>query len=622
MSTEAEAQIQRSNQVHEREGFPAGERGYDWIYAILSALFVAGIYLVGWATTHNSSSPGLFTWWYALPFAGFALLIVILIVMALRYHSQGYPWKRALPLGYTLSLPGACLFIGGIAGMQVWQAVVGGLNGLETLLLPTTLAALFGAILIVSGPLRHSAGGFTVKSVLSWRTMIPLLFSLTWVLSLCTFLTQFAHPWVQPYAASSTTTPTVFSDIYTMRANGTSQTRLTTNPQRLYFGPSWSPDGHKIAFAFGPGDGMTNLYVMNADGTNPIQLTHLTLNCYLQQWSPDGTRLVFIAQTGSDVNTAAIYTLNADGSNLQRLTHENAREYGAVWSPDGKQIAFGSLRGGTWHIYVMNADGSALHLLTSSTSGNKPTWSPDGRSIAFTSDDAGHNDIYVMNANGSNAHLLTQYGDHSAWSPDGQHIAFVSNRTGNDEIYIMNADGSGATNLTRNPGVDNLLPGWSPDSREITYMTQRQTAQTDLTTTNALGIASFIIQAALLVGCILWLVRRWRLSFGALTLVITLNGLLLSLLGDQYTLLPALFVAGLVADLLYWWLNPGVEQPVRFALFATCVPLVWSALYFLTIFLTQGIGWSFPLWTGAIVMAGLTGLAVNFLVTHSFVARK
>jgi TolB protein len=407
------------------------------------------------------------------------------------------------------------------------------------------------------------------------------------------------------------TLPTsVYSDIFTMHADGTAQARLTLTPQSEYFGPSWSPDGRKIAFALGPGSKPTSLYLMNADGTNLIQLTHLSLTCYLQQWSPDGSKLVFIGQQGKDVNTAAVYGINADGSNARRLTHEDAREYGASWSPDGRHIAFGSLQGGVWHIFLMNADGSEVRRLTS-MSGNKPTWSPDGRFIAFTSDVTGHDDLYVMNADGSHVHLLMAYGDHAAWSPDGQHIAFESNRTGNEEIYSMNSDGSGVTNLTRNPGVENQLPAWSPDSREITYMTQRQPFLLHGELMQSLGIASILIQAALLVGAILLLQQRWRLPFGAWTLVLFLNGLLLAVLAGQYVLLSAAFFTGLVADGLCWRLHPTARQPVRYALVAGAVPVVWSGLYFLTLSLTQGISWSLPLWTGTILLAGLVGLLLS-----------
>ena len=153
-------------------------------------------------------------------------------------------------------------------------------------MLPTTLIALLGAILLVSGPLRAAWARFPVNTALGWVAAIPLLLSLTWVFSLCTFITQFAHPWTQTTTVTDTLPTPVYSDIFTMHADGTAQTRLTLTSQNRYFGPSWSPDGRKIAFALSPGSEPSTLYLMNADGTNPVQLMVNTLR------SESGTLLV------------------------------------------------------------------------------------------------------------------------------------------------------------------------------------------------------------------------------------------------------------------------------------------------------------------------------------------
>ena len=611
LNTKRQEQVQSGTRAGGHAGLPAGELWYDRIVALLSTLLVTGIYLVGWATSHDQSTPGRLTLWYAVLLAGFVLLVAWFVLTWLGSRAQGSSWRRAWPRGYGLAVPGALLFVGGVLGTFLWQAVAGSLSALETLLLPTTILALLGAILLVSGPLCATWWRFPSGAAPGWAGLFPLVLSLTWVFSLGTFQTQFAHPWTQVTTVTDTRLATVYSDVYTMRADGTAQTRLTRSSQDTNFGPSWSPDGRKIAFAFRSGSAPSNIYVMNADGTDTVPLTHLSLGCYLQQWSPDGRKLVFLAQQGNDVNTAAVYVIDVDGSHLRRLTHEDAREYGAVWSPDGTRIAFGSLRGGSWHVNVMDADGSHVHVLTS---GNKPTWSPDGRRIVFTSDVSGHNDLYVMNADGSQVQLLTGYGDHAAWSPDGQHIAFESDRTGNQEIYLMNPDGSEITNLTRNPGVESQLPAWSPDSGQITYMAQRFPSQLDAVVPQSLGIASILIQAAALVGVILLLIRRWQVPFGTFTLMITLNGLLLSLLAEQYELLPAALFTGLFADVLAFRFTHAGERPVRSALLAASVPVVWSGLYFLTLVLTQGIGWSLPFWTGSILLAGLVGLALSFVL--------
>src|SRR5262245_3571660 len=92
-----------------------------------------------------------------------------------------------------------------------------------------------------------------------------------------------------------------------------------------------------------------------------------------------------------------IYTMNADGSNQVRLTTSFADDGGATWSPDGARIAFESRRDGNPNIYVMNANGSnQIPLTTGFADDGGPAWSPDGRRIAFHSTRDGNAEIYVM----------------------------------------------------------------------------------------------------------------------------------------------------------------------------------------------------------------------------------
>jgi TolB protein len=264
----------------------------------------------------------------------------------------------------------------------------------------------------------------------------------------------------------------------------------------------------------------------------------------------------------------------------------------------------------------MQADGSEQTLVSGTGGGNAPAWSPDGRTIAFTSDRTGNDSIYAMNADGGNVRRLTiddHHNDNAMWSPDGKQIVFSSNRDGNNEIYVMNADGSGATNLTNNPALIHDVPAWSPDGRMISFTAVGHDPR-PFWLTQSLGVSSILLQSALLMGLVCLLLRRWRLPFGALTLIITLNSLFMVVLRDRYILLPAALGTGLVADLLLISLQPSSARPRRSHVFAFTAPVVLYGLYFLTLFATAGVTWSITLIGGSVVVAGIVGLLVSFLL--------
>jgi len=258
------------------------------------------------------------------------------------------------------------------------------------------------------------------------------------------------------------------SDIYIMNADGSELKNLTNNPARNEI-PCWSPNGTKIAFTSNrDGERNSEIYVMNADGSEPINLTNHPAKDYYPSWSPTGEKIAFYSLREGNPE---IYIMNADGSEQTRLTNNTGMDWSLYpsWSPDGGKIAFILHRDGVreGEIYVMNADGSELQRLTNNSARDMyPSWSPDGTKIAFTSyrDGDGNPEIYIMNADGSEQTRLTNNPNWDlspCWSPDGKKIAFSSNRDMSNEIYIMNADGSEVKRLTYLPASD-TYPSWSP----------------------------------------------------------------------------------------------------------------------------------------------------------------
>ena len=151
-------------------------------------------------------------------------------------------------------------------------------------------------------------------------------------------------------------------------------------------------DTMKIAFT-SDRNGNFEIYVMDADGTNPVRLTKNPASDNSPTWSPDGKRIAF---TSNPNGVYDIYAVNVDGSNRTNLTHKPAGDFGATWSPDGKRIAYGSNIGNE-EIYIMSADGTNQTNLTRHGKADRhPDWSPDGTKIVFTSDRDGDREIYVI----------------------------------------------------------------------------------------------------------------------------------------------------------------------------------------------------------------------------------
>ena len=298
-------------------------------------------------------------------------------------------------------------------------------------------------------------------------------------------------------------------------------------------GPQISPDGRQVVFTRGWVDKINDrwestLWIMNADGSRKRQL----LDGSNAIWSPDGTRIAFVAEGDPEGSQIFVRWMDAEGATTQitRLEHSP----GSVrWSPDGTQIAFTMLvedkeswpiempdrpDGAKWiesprivtrmdyrqdrrgfvdqghsHIFVVPAEGGTPRQLTDGVWNHRgPEWTPDGREIFFTSlreEDAEYNwresEIYaVAVASGEIRQVTTRRGpDGGAFpSPDGSLIAY-SGQNWNDDtyrnshIYVMNPDGTGVRQISGD--FDRGLRGsptlmWASDGSGVYFNVSRE----------------------------------------------------------------------------------------------------------------------------------------------------
>lgn len=287
------------------------------------------------------------------------------------------------------------------------------------------------------------------------------------------------------------------AEIYSMNADGTVETQLTSNNKFLDVFPAWSPDGTKITFSSNMAQDLNALdvYVMNADGTGVTRLTAAPGEDRGTSWTSDGQTIVFhTARFRDALHAFDLMTMNADGTNQQLLFPNASAGYVCGDSATGV-VVFNSNGNplGTnppnpdatrdFEIFTVNLDGTGVTQVTNNTVlDSGPKWSPDCSMIAYNSLDAGASlDVHRIGADGTDDVNLTNapgvFDAFAAWSPDGTRVVFSTNRASlNFEIFSMDAlDGSNLTRLTTNKkSDDDLRADWGTAPNNYGPPTQKE----------------------------------------------------------------------------------------------------------------------------------------------------
>ena len=163
-----------------------------------------------------------------------------------------------------------------------------------------------------------------------------------------------------------------------------------------------------------------------------------------------------------------VYMMNPDGSQQVNLTQHPASDLNAVWSPTGEQILFVSDRGGkrVGDLYLMNPDGSNAHRVFKRKIRawrRSPTWSPDGKRFVYLYEDWDREEfgLYLGTFGEEDAELLP-YGQSATWSPDGSEIACIVSHQFGSRLTFISVD----TRDREQPLPDKVLlwqssPSWS-----------------------------------------------------------------------------------------------------------------------------------------------------------------
>lgn len=256
--------------------------------------------------------------------------------------------------------------------------------------------------------------------------------------------------------------------------------------------------GGQIAFVSDrDGSGYEQIFLMDSDGSNVSQLTFDETDKSWPMWSPDGNKILYVADGGLGLyNTALnldIWVMDADGSNQTNLTQTKFDDEDPVWSPDGSQIVFISRRyGGTRQLMVMNPDGSDQRRVSNEFEEYNPTFSPDGQTLMFSSTFFFTLNVRVWDENDHPPEAQNLYdlepqlydnrydepdrigkGIEPAWSPNGDWIVYVRTSGNNRRIFLLDANSNGATVRSLDTLGLNFDPAWSPDSLWIVFASTR-----------------------------------------------------------------------------------------------------------------------------------------------------
>ena len=282
--------------------------------------------------------------------------------------------------------------------------------------------------------------------------------------------------------------------IFTAGATGLYLIQLTIPEPGVFddWHPDWSPDGSKITFARGYVNEAGQIFRVNANGSGLTQLGDCTGDCLsddFPSYSPDGKKIAFIRFIGpvradNNATSGGVWIMNADGSNPVQITQLDlptvSENYAPSWSPDGRRLVITQANlvaepVGRQAVFVANIDGSAMHRITPwALDATDADWSPDGTQILVTSHHdivpAGKEQLYMVHPDGSRLVKVIPEGlaepanIGGKFSPDGKKIVFrhqtnYANGDADSQAYTMNVDGSNVRQLSFEYGfVD--APNW------------------------------------------------------------------------------------------------------------------------------------------------------------------
>ncbi len=236
-----------------------------------------------------------------------------------------------------------------------------------------------------------------------------------------------------------------------------------------------APVTGKIVFA-STRDGNSEIYIMNPDGSDQVNLSRDKADDSDPVWSPDGEQILFVSDRDGPPD---LYVMDSDGSGVRRVFGSRDYRSNPSWSPDGRKVAYVEGEGNDATIYTATIRGKFVERVAA---GFMPSWSPNGREIVFSAISINRSPLGVFSLRNRTKKMLLPnkipWIVYPVWSPRGNEIAFsqidgVFNQGllewSKASLFVVNRDGIGLHRIAKDETTVAIEPAWSPHGDELIY---------------------------------------------------------------------------------------------------------------------------------------------------------